>query len=225
MLSFLIPQGSKLGAVIFDRDNHYPFTVQNLMWVIFFVGLGELIYRMVLLRELNTGLNSDYLSTDPNMIYDADDIIELRSKVYNKKDKVAQLINLLTLRYQASNYSVSDTHQMLNSQLELMQYRLDIEYSSIRYITWLLPTIGFIGTVLGISNSLSTAGSKSTSDPDFFLSISIELALAFNTTFLALVMSAILVFLMHLITAKEEIGIESCAKYCLNNFISRLVSK
>lgn len=46
LLSVLLPAGAEsgLGEFLLDRDRgSYPFTIQNLMWVVFFVAAGDLL--------------------------------------------------------------------------------------------------------------------------------------------------------------------------------------
>ena len=49
-----------------------------------------------------------------------------------------------------------------------------------------------------------------------------KLGVAFNTTLLALVMSAILVFFMHLAQGREESALNNTGQYCMDNLINRL---
>ena len=49
-----------------------------------------------------------------------------------------------------------------------------------------------------------------------------RLAVAFNTTLLALVMSAVLVLIQHLVQAREEGVLNEVGQYCLDNLINRL---
>jgi biopolymer transport protein ExbB/TolQ len=226
-LTFLLPESSRFGVTFFDRRSSvYPFTVQNAMWVFFFLGLGELCSRIDDIKENSRGLKAGYLSDRPDVFYAREDIVEIRKKTHNKNDLPARLINTLTIRYQISNWAVDETHQMLNSQLELIQFRQDAEYGLIRFITWLLPTLGFIGTVMGISDGLNKAGVPGASEtPDFIPNLTKSLAFAFDTTLVALLMSAVLVYLIHLIQSQEAHSLERCGAYCLENFINKLMSK
>ena len=123
-------------------------------------------------------------------------------------------------RFQAS-FSVEQTNEVLNSQLEFLQYRLDLAYNYIRYLSWFIPTLGFIGTVVGIAYALHQAIGKS-QDPNLLDILVENLGVAFYTTLLALIMSAVLVFLTHLIQNTEEEAIADCGEYCLNGFILKL---
>ena len=95
----------------------------------------------------------------------------------------------------------------------------------IRYITWLIPTMGFIGTVIGIATSLAYAGEVNGQGDQFVAELTARLAVAFDTTFVALVMSAILVFIMHLTQGREEKNLVTIGQYTLDNFINRLYTE
>ena len=107
-------------------------------------------------------------------------------------------------QYQISG-SVDQANQLLSSSLDLMQHELELKYNMLRYLVWPIPTLGFIGTVIGIALGLAEAANM----PDlevggdiraWFAGMTVELGIAFNTTLMALGLSAILVFLMHICT-------------------------
>ena len=56
----------------------------------------------------------------------------------------------------------------------------------VRYITWAIPSIGFIGTVRGISLALGQAHEAVQGD---ILGVTLSLGVAFNSTFVALIIS------------------------------------
>ena len=228
-VSFLLPKESQVGRIFFDRDTSillYPFTIQNVMWLMFFCGFGELYHRYSFVSETQNALDRAYLSHDPHIFYNLDDLHEIRKNTHDKKDALAQLINSLIIRYQVSQKSVEQTHQMLRSQLELKQFKLDVDYNIVKYIAWLIPTLGFIGTVMGIAITLARAGIPGAAEqPDFLHNLTSSLAVAFNTTLVALMMSVVLVFAKHIIQGAEERSIQLCGEYCLNNLVNKLISK
>ena len=59
-------------------------------------------------------------------------------------------------------------------------------------------------------------------DPNLLSDLTLRLAVAFNTTLLALIMAAILVLLMHIVQSMEERIITRCGHYCLDNLVNRL---
>jgi biopolymer transport protein ExbB/TolQ len=118
--------------------------------------------------------------------------------------------------------SVEQANALLNSSLELYLHEIDLRYSMIRYVVWVIPTLGFIGTVIGISLALAFAGGADLQDPSLLAELTKRLAVAFDTTLLALVMSALLVLVQHLVQAREERALNRAGQYCLDNLINRL---
>ena len=102
--------------------------------------------------------------------------------------------------------------------MELIGNRLDLRYSPIRYLAWLIPTIGFIGTVVGIALALHDMDPVA---PDLE-QVTRSLGMAFYTTILALFWSAILAFMIHFVQALEERSLNSAGHYTLRNLINRL---
>jgi biopolymer transport protein ExbB/TolQ len=95
----------------------------------------------------------------------------------------------------------------------------------VRYITWLIPSLGFIGTVIGIMLALNYAGDRANvQSPDMLYQVTERLGVAFSTTLLALVMASILVFLQNIIQGREETALNRAGQYCLDNLINRLYS-
>lgn len=211
-----------LNKLLFDYSaSYYPFTIQNIMWIMFFVGLGELFFRFQAIAAYRGALKANYLPEDSQIMLTPEDMSSIYRKLKTEKNDLANVIKSLALRFQAGR-SVGETHEMLNSQLELWQYQLDISYSMIRYITWLIPTLGFIGTVVGIAQTLNFASTVNPDDPALLTALTEKLGLAFDTTLIALIMSAVLVFIMHVIQSREEKSIARSGEYCLNHLITRL---
>lgn len=225
VVSHFLPLGDNLKMIIFDYGGDtYPFSIQNIMWIVFFIGFGELWYRVQLTSALGDELGNKLLPEDDHAVLTPKDLGEYFRKVKDKNDSgLAGLIKSLIMQFQTS-HSIEQTHSMLNSQIELKNSLMDVRYSFIRYIVWLIPTLGFIGTVIGIALALAYAGDPSTdpSAPEFLSVLTQKLGVAFYTTLVALVMSGILVFVMHIVQAKEEEQILKEGKYCLDNFINRL---
>lgn len=109
------------------------------------------------------------------------------------------------------------------SSLDLYLHELDLGYHIIRYIVWLIPTIGFIGSVIGIGGALGVAGSTAPDDPDLLARTTSEMSISFNGTFIALLLSAVLVYMLHIAQQKEERALNASAQYCLDKLINRLL--
>ena len=201
----------------------YPFTIQNVMHMIFFVALGELFVRWrTAVREKNF-LNAHFLPEDDRTVLVSHDLGPIRRRVANLFDHengfLPSLINLAILQFQSSS-SVEQAAGVMSQQLELMANRLDLRYGLVRFIAWVVPTLGFIGTVYSLGASLSAAG-----DPTKALDlheVAKTLGVGFDCTMVALVESAILVFLLHLVQEREESALNGAGDYTLRNLINRL---
>jgi biopolymer transport protein ExbB/TolQ len=79
--------------------------------------------------------------------------------------------------------------------------RLDSELAQIRYIAWAIPSIGFIGTVRGISNAMGLAHRAVQGD---ISGVTENLGTAFNSTLIALLLSLVLMFLVHQLQLAQE---------------------
>ena len=79
--------------------------------------------------------------------------------------------------------------------------RLESELSMVRYIAWAIPSIGFIGTVRGIGEALGQAHKAVEGD---IAGVTQSLGTAFNSTFIALLISIVLMFLLHQLQLQQE---------------------
>jgi len=217
-------------AIMLDINRpSWPFTVQNVLWLAFFVGLGELALRWHAGRLEESQFSHDYLPLDDETVLrPGDDMTPIYQKVRGSKYRetcfLPRLIERCVLNFNLG-HSVDQTNALLNSSLELFLHELDLRYNMVRYITWLIPSLGFIGTVVGIMLALNYAGDRANAQsPEMLYQVTERLGVAFSTTLLALIMAAVLVFLQNLIQGREETTLNRSGQYCLDNLINRLYS-
>ena len=97
--------------------------------------------------------------------------------------------------------------------------RLETELSMVRYIAWAIPSIGFIGTVRGIGAALGQAHKAVEGD---ISGVTQNLGTAFNSTFVALVLSIILMFLLHQLQHMQERLVLDTQEYVDEHLIEKL---
>ena len=203
------------------------------MWLLFFAALSDVLVRFVEggreLRQIDLGL----LPEDEATVLQSRDLPDIydtaRPGPLQQPRILQRLIIRIILQFQASR-SVNQANALLNSSLELVQHEMDLRYNMARYTAWLIPTLGFIGTVIGIALALDAAGNM----PDlgdqeklrgWLRLLTGKLALAFDTTLVALLLSAVLMFLMHVAQGREEAALNRAGQYCLDNLVNRLYEK
>ena len=114
--------------------------------------------------------------------------------------------------------AVSDT---IKEQCEVESDRLDSEMSMVRYIAWAIPSIGFIGTVRGIGDALGQAYKAVEGD---ISGVTVSLGVAFNSTFVALVLSIIIMFCLHQLQLSQERLVLDCQRYADKRLMRHLVA-
>jgi len=120
-----------------------------------------------------------------------------------------------------STASVADVSNVVRDLCDTEADRLDSELSMVRYITWAIPSIGFIGTVRGIGTALGNAHEAVAGN---IAAVTASLGVAFNSTFIALLISIVIMFLMHQITLMQERMVMEAQDYCDHNLIRHLQS-
>jgi biopolymer transport protein ExbB/TolQ len=108
---------------------------------------------------------------------------------------------LNALRRFASTRSIQDVSTSTHTIVESEADRLESELAMIRYISWAIPSIGFIGTVRGIGEALAQADKAVKGD---IAGVTQSLGVAFNSTFIALLISIFLMFLVHQLQLVQE---------------------
>ena len=221
--TLLLGQG-KAGIVLLDaatRTFPYPLTIQNVMHLFFFVGLGELFVRWRVAEREFAFVAWRLLPEDGETVLQSRDLPNIRRQTSGHFDSehgfLPYLVDLCILQFQASR-SVDQTVSVLNSSLELIAHRVDLRYALPRYIVWVIPTIGFIGTVVGIALAMEQINPEQVD----LKVLTSSLGVAFYTTLVALVQSAVLVLFLNLVQAREERSVNEAGHYTLRNLINRL---
>jgi biopolymer transport protein ExbB/TolQ len=114
--------------------------------------------------------------------------------------------------------AVSDT---IREQCEMESDRLDSELSMVRYIAWAIPSIGFIGTVRGIGDALGQAYKAVEGD---ISGVTVSLGVAFNSTFVALVLSIVIMFCLHQLQLSQERLVLDCQRQSDKRLLRFLVA-
>lgn len=97
--------------------------------------------------------------------------------------------------------NVQDAAEAARAICESESARLDSENAMLRYTAWAIPAIGFIGTVRGIGDALGTAHRAMTGD---ITGVTEGLGITFNSTFIALLLSIVVMFLLHQLQLAQE---------------------
>ena len=227
--------------LLLDRNTQsfpYPFTIQNLMWIVFFFAAGDLVVRHVAGVSEEDQLRLGLLPEDDETVLRRQDVGPIYTRVRQTDPEqrywLQRLLTSAMLQFQSTG-SIDQVHSIFNSSMDLYQNETELRYNVLRYLVWLVPTLGFVGTVIGIALALDGAGSffagidpndnMSEVGPEMMTDLTAKLGVAFYTTLLALLQSAGLMFALHVVQGREEGALNLVGQYCLKNLVNRLYER
>jgi biopolymer transport protein ExbB/TolQ len=114
---------------------------------------------------------------------------------------------------------VQNTSETINANVESLAVKQEAENSMVRYLIWAIPAIGFIGTVRGIGQALSQADQALAGD---IAGMTESLGVAFNSTFVALLISIVLMFLLHQLQRLQDSMVTDTQEYCESFLLNRI---
>ncbi len=122
----------------------------------------------------------------------------------------------------------SETSHVLGSQSEIDAAMIDSSYVIVKVFIWAIPILGFIGTVLGISDAVASFGGEMGAAADIEVikeklgQVTGGLSEAFDTTLVSLVFSLLVMFPTSMMQKSEEDLLNKVDEYCNEFFLKRL---
>ena len=138
------------------------------------------------------------------------------------RDMLLPRVLLSSLERFGSTCNVQDVSSVANTLCESEGERLESELSMIRYVAWAIPSVGFIGTVRGIGEALGQAHRAVDGD---IAGVTQSLGTAFNSTFIALLISIIVMFLVHQLQSLQERLVFDTQTYIDHNLIRHMQTR
>jgi biopolymer transport protein ExbB/TolQ len=142
------------------------------------------------------------------------------------------LINrlLMALENFKARKSVPEVGSILNSQADTDAAMVDSSYAMLKVLIWAIPILGFIGTVIGISEAVNHfTGAVNEAGDIAKVKVALSgvtkgLAVAFDTTLLGLILSMAIMFPTGWIQKAEEDLLSAIDQYCNENLLPRLAT-
>ncbi len=157
---------------------------------------------------------------------------EIISNMNTKVNRPSDFMLLWRVNCALSNLKnigrVADVSSLLSDLAKDDADYVESSYSLTKGLIWAIPVLGFIGTVLGLSQAVGgfgavvAGGADLNALKDALGGVTGGLATAFETTLIALVAALIIQLLMTLLIQKEEDFLTDCNSYCQRNLTSRL---
>ena len=182
------------------RDFEQEACVVLMFWAFAILG-----YKALGTHRQRTLLEQDLVLLGEDMRILPGDAREVARRVESLPDAardglLPRVIETALQRFEATQ-NIQDVSTAAREVCESESERLESELSIIRYIAWAIPSVGFIGTVRGIGDALGLAHKAAEGD---ITGVTNALGVAFNSTFIALVISIVLMFFVHQLQLMQE---------------------
>lgn len=226
--AFLVQQQEQL-AQFPDAVQQQDFYVvirdfeQESCFILFSWAFAILVFKGFGLWRQQNQLDEDLLQLPAGMPIAPEDTRELLGRLQELPVQSRRLLLPTALMSSIQRFSatrnIQDAATAVRDSCDTQGDRLDSELSIIRYIAWAIPSVGFIGTVRGIGAALSQAHRAVEGD---ITGVTQSLGVAFNSTFIALVLSIVLMFFIHQLQLMQERLIHETDSYCQEKLINKL---
>lgn len=225
--------GSILNRIAILFGGQFPEgIIQLFIFITFYWCIFEIISSLNTVKEERKGyallskLSKLPTLNNEHWVMSPDDVRDLKLEIINlhkeqgKSYLITNLLKKACTKFR-SDKSISDVLSVVSEQTRINFSKAESGQSLIRFLSWSLPSIGFIGTILGIAGALGLADQASTEEG--LKAITNALYLAFDTTLLALGFSIIVMWLFHRLQEKEEILHTDMEEFVIENLINRIV--
>lgn len=123
---------------------------------------------------------------------------------------------------------VGDVDDILRSQASQDESTIETSYALLQGFVWAIPVLGFIGTVLGLSDAIGEFSGVLGSAKDIgqistaLRGVTAGLSTAFDTTLVALVAALVVQLLVTVMRKNEEEFLDAAMEFGLRNVVGRL---
>lgn len=227
-LPLLYPFRDFYFGAIFLKRGWVPW-VETLL---FFWAVAFLVLKWLKLRRQRDAMLFDLLPSEIAPEIDPANVDRFIAHVQStaQKSEASLLVNriLRALEHFRVRRSNPEVASLLSSQSDIDANALSTSYTIVKVFIWAIPILGFIGTVLGIGQSVSSLSANISGAADMEAlkgslgQITSGLGVAFDTTLLALIMSIILRFPADALEKAENDLLNEVDDYCNENLVLRL---
>lgn len=201
--------------------------IQAVIYVLFFYTWFELYEKRRFLNGQFSGFGQNLLPELDQLVLSPDEVAKIKLDAIQleksgQQSLVTDFVKKACTQYR-NDQSVGDTLQVFDAQVDNSKSEMDGKLETVRYLLTAIVSLGFIGTLIGLSNSIGLAHLAKT--PDGMPEITRNLNIAFDTTLVALLVTLILNFQYHRYLESMDTFFSKSKSYVIDNLISRIYGK
>lgn len=219
--------GTTFAAVFLQRGPTQYAVVLLSSWC-----LAILAFKWMKLRFQRRALDVRVIPHQPGFVLSTATVDRVLAEIHDKVDDPKRFILFNRIVVALSNFrnlgNVGDIDDILRSQATQDESAMETSYAIILGFIWAIPVLGFIGTVLGLSQAIGEFSGVLGDASDIaqisgaLRRVTAGLATAFDTTLVALVAALVIQLLLTLVRKQEEDFLDEAMEFCIRNIVGRL---
>ena len=207
-----------------DSRNFYVIvkdTEQKICFMLLFWALALIVKEIVTLESHGYIFNVD-LFEDEDVSHKSSSSLLSSIEKLPQEIRATPLVSVISaaLRRFALTGDVHSSAGAIEPALDTLAVQNDGRLTILRYITWAIPSIGFIGTVRGIGQAM---GQAELAVDGNIGPMTTSLGVAFNSTFVALLISVVVMFAVSILQRRQDEQLVSIQQYVEEYIIKRVV--
>ena len=216
--------GTVANRLLIGLGGHMPDgMIQAITFFLFYFGLLEVRRMTKDASHQEKAFDLKLLPEKEHYVLNPDEVNQIRLKVTDlgQTDNfhLVDLIKKACTKFRA-NKSASEALDVVSAQASINVRNSDSEQSLLRFVLTAIPSVGFIGTVIGIALSLGNA--EHAGEAGGIKKITTLLEIAFDTTLVALLLSILLMYFYHEMQERVEKSHTRMESYIIENLINRI---
>jgi len=234
----LLPFAPRAGTAIADYSTmqfiaslfYKHFTVSFINTLFFTWAMSIIFLKHRKIRLQKAALLLDVLPANLGWEIDANNVsifidhvyaLPLRLRDSLMVNRIRKALELFEIRQ-----NVADVREMMASQSEIDSARIGGSYTLLRAFLWGIPLLGFIGTVVGLSQAIGGMNFANVEDVGKIVgsinNVTSGLGSAFDATLLGLVLALTLNFPLNALAKQEDDNLHTIDAFCNEVLLPRL---
>lgn len=220
----VLPEGGSLHRLAVLVGGSWSGYIQAGIYAVAVYAALVLQRRRVALRREAAALDQGLLPEQDQLVLTPDEVAGIKLEAIRRErggnpTVVGELVKKACAQFRNAN-DVGETLQVFQAQVATRKEAAEGELEVVRYLTGAVVSLGFIGTLLGLSSSIGLAHLAGT---DAGMSaVTASLNLAFDTTLVALVVGLVVNLAYHAYLRELDTFYSRTRAYVIDNLISRI---
>ncbi len=224
LLGSILPAESGMYRIVEALGGSSRGFIQALIYGVFIFSFLELIRLRRGIRYEFGGFRLGLLPEQDQLVLTPEEVAEIKLQTIQverggQRFLLGDFIKKACTQYR-NDQSVGETLQVFNAQVDNSKEAQEGQLEVVRYLLGAIISLGFIGTLLGLSTSIGMAHLAKTAEG--MPTVTAALNVAFDTTLVALLVGLVLNFYYHRYLKEVDTFYAQARGYVIDNLISRI---